>query len=39
MNPEINALFNPSKGTGFNSGTQQNYGDLFQSVSKWIPGG
>ncbi|WP_066627316.1 polysaccharide biosynthesis/export family protein [Labilibacter marinus] len=28
MNPEINALFNPAKGTGFNSGTQQNYGDL-----------
>jgi len=30
MNPEINALFNPSKGngSGYNSGTQQNYGDI-----------
>ncbi len=28
MNPEINALFNPSKGSGYQSGTQQNFGDL-----------
>lgn len=28
MNQEINALFNPSKGMGYNSGTQQNYGDI-----------
>ncbi len=28
MNPEINMLFNPSKGTGYSSGTSQNYGDL-----------
>ncbi len=28
MNPEINVLFNPSKGTGTQSGTQQNFGEL-----------
>lgn len=28
MSPEVNALFNPSKGTGMQSGTQQNYGQL-----------
>ncbi|WP_430937009.1 polysaccharide biosynthesis/export family protein [Saccharicrinis sp. 156] len=28
MNPEVNTLFNPSRGTGLGSGTQQNYGEL-----------
>lgn len=28
MSPEVNALFNPSQGTGMQSGTQQNYGQL-----------
>jgi len=28
MSPEVNAMFNPSKGAGMQSGTQQNYGQL-----------
>ncbi len=28
MNPEINTLFNPSKGSGYSSGTSQNYGSI-----------
>ena len=28
MNPEVSALFNPSKGAGFTGGTSQNYGDI-----------
>lgn len=28
MSPEVNAMFNPSKGSGMQSGTQQNYGQL-----------
>ncbi len=28
LNPEINILFNPSKGSGYSSGTSQNYGEL-----------
>ncbi len=28
LNPEVSALFNPSKGAGFTGGTSQNYGDI-----------
>ena len=28
MNPEVSQLFSPSKSTGYNSGTQSNFGDI-----------